>query len=52
MTEPVRILIADDHAPTRADVRAVLEAHPSFAVCAEEADALRREFQALRAALS
>jgi DNA-binding NarL/FixJ family response regulator len=34
-----RALIADDHAPTRADVRRVLEADPRFSVCAEVADA-------------
>ncbi|HVL94520.1 MAG TPA: response regulator transcription factor [Solirubrobacteraceae bacterium] len=34
-----RVLVADDHAPTRADVRAVLDADPGFAVCAEAPDA-------------
>ena len=34
-----RVLIADDHAPTRADVRRALEADPRFSVCAEVADA-------------
>ena len=34
-----RILIADDHAPTRAQIRDVLEAEPDFDVCAEAPDA-------------
>jgi DNA-binding NarL/FixJ family response regulator len=34
-----RVLIADDHAPTRADVRRALEADPRFSVCADVADA-------------
>ena len=36
MTAPVRVLVADDHAPTRAGIRSVLEAH-GFEVCAETA---------------
>ena len=41
-TEPlVRVLIADDHAPTRYDVRRVLDADARFRVCAEAADAAR-----------
>jgi DNA-binding NarL/FixJ family response regulator len=35
----VRVLIADDHAPTREDVRVALEDDPEFEVCAEAADA-------------
>jgi DNA-binding NarL/FixJ family response regulator len=35
---PVRIVVADDHVPTRAGVRAALEEH-GFAVVAEAADA-------------
>ena len=35
----VRVLIADDHAPTRDDVRAALEEDADFEVCAEAADA-------------
>lgn len=35
----ISILVADDHAPTRADVRTALEDHPAFRVCAEVADA-------------
>ena len=38
MTAPLRVLVADDHPPTRARVRAALEGH-GFAVCAEAADA-------------
>jgi DNA-binding NarL/FixJ family response regulator len=34
-----RVLIADDHAPTRADVRRVLDRDQRFEVCAEAADA-------------
>jgi DNA-binding NarL/FixJ family response regulator len=36
---PISVLIADDHAPTRADVRVALEEHPEFRVCAEVSDA-------------
>jgi DNA-binding NarL/FixJ family response regulator len=36
---PIRVLIADDHAPTRADVRVILVADPRFQVVAEAADA-------------
>jgi DNA-binding NarL/FixJ family response regulator len=32
-----RVLIADDHPPTRAGVRSALEAHEDFVVCAEAA---------------
>ena len=35
----IRVLIADDHAPTREDVRAALEEDARFEVCAEAADA-------------
>jgi DNA-binding NarL/FixJ family response regulator len=35
----IRVLIADDHSPTRLDVRAVLEADPRFEVVAEADDA-------------
>lgn len=35
----VRVLIADDHAPTRADVRKALDADERFEVCADTADA-------------
>ena len=36
---PVRVLVADDHAPTRADVCAVLEDDSRFEVCADVNDA-------------
>jgi DNA-binding NarL/FixJ family response regulator len=39
VTEPIRVLIADDHPPTRADVRAALEQDGRFVICAEVADA-------------
>ncbi len=38
MSVPVRVLIADDHPPTRAGVRAALE-HADFVVVAEARDA-------------
>jgi DNA-binding NarL/FixJ family response regulator len=38
VNEPATVLLADDHAPTRAGVRAALEGH-GFVVCAEAADA-------------
>jgi DNA-binding NarL/FixJ family response regulator len=34
----VRVLIADDHAPTRSDIREILEQDGRFHVCAEAAD--------------
>ena len=37
MTAPIRVLIADDHPPTRAGVRLALE-RDTFKVCAEAAD--------------
>jgi DNA-binding NarL/FixJ family response regulator len=37
--KPVRVLIADDHAPTRADVRRALDADDRFEICADAADA-------------
>lgn len=37
--EPYRVVIADDHAPTRAHIRELLDAEPDFTVCAEVADA-------------
>ena len=38
MSDPVRVLLADDHPPTRAGIRRSLESD-GFAVCAEAADA-------------
>jgi DNA-binding NarL/FixJ family response regulator len=46
-TSSVRVLIADDHAPTRQDVRRALDADERFEVCAEVADAA----EAVRAAI-
>ena len=45
--EPVRVVIADDHAPTREDVRIALEEDPRFVVVAEAPDA----FGAIEAAV-
>lgn len=39
MSKRIRVLVADDHAPTRADIREVLTADPRFSVCAEAHDA-------------
>lgn len=39
MTRPIRVLIADDHQPTREDIRAALESCPDITVCAAAADA-------------
>lgn len=39
MTRPVAVLIADDHARTRATIRQALEQTDRFQVCAEAADA-------------
>ena len=39
MTSPTRVLLADDHARTRASIRAALEQTGTFVVCAEAADA-------------
>jgi two-component system NarL family response regulator len=38
LTAPTRVLVADDHAPTRLGVRLVLE-NEGFVICAEAADA-------------
>lgn len=48
MTQPIRILLADDHAPLRAQLRVTLEAGSSFTVCAEAADAAGAIEAALR----
>jgi len=39
VSKRIRVLIADDHAPTRADIREVLAADPRFSICAEAHDA-------------
>ena len=44
----IRVVIADDHAPTRADIRTALEADGGFDVCAESADAAGAISAALR----
>jgi DNA-binding NarL/FixJ family response regulator len=43
----LRVLVADDHAPTRQDVRRALDVDERFAICAEVADAA----EAVRAAV-
>ena len=47
MNVSLRVLLADDHGRTRADVREILEADGRFEVCAEAADAA----EAVRAAV-
>lgn len=37
--DPYRVVIADDHAPTRAHIRELLDAETDFVVCAEVSDA-------------
>jgi DNA-binding NarL/FixJ family response regulator len=44
---PWRVLVADDHAPTRDDIRRVLDGDARFEICAEAADAA----ETVRAAL-
>jgi two-component system, NarL family, nitrate/nitrite response regulator NarL len=39
MSAPARVLVADDHAPTREDIREAVEADPRFTVVATAADA-------------
>ena len=46
--QPLRVLIADDHAPTREDVRRALEHHERFSVCAVVADAAEAVSAAVR----
>ena len=48
MTAVARVLLADDHAPTRADIRDALEADDRFSVVAEAADAAGAVSRALR----
>ncbi len=45
---PLRVLIADDHAPTREDVRRALEHDERFSVCAVVADAAEAVSAAVR----
>ena len=44
----IRVLVADDHAPTRTDVARTLGADPRFIVCAEVSDAVAAVDAALR----
>jgi two-component system, NarL family, nitrate/nitrite response regulator NarL len=48
MTAPARVLVADDHAPTREDVRAAVDADPRFTVVAVAADAAEAVSAAVR----
>src|SRR3954454_7791713 len=38
-TERIKVLLADDHAPTRVDVRRALDCDERFVVCAEATNA-------------
>jgi len=46
--KPLRVLIADDHAPTRDDVRRALDADGRFNICSEVADAAEAVQAAVR----
>ncbi len=48
MSTPARVLVADDHAPTREDVRLAVEADPRFTVVALAGDAADAVQAALR----
>ena len=48
MSSPSRVLVADDHAPTREDVRAAIDSDPRFTVVAVAADAAEAIQTALR----
>jgi DNA-binding NarL/FixJ family response regulator len=39
VTRPIRVLVADDHVPTRVEIRTALEADGRFAICGEVSDA-------------
>ena len=47
-TGPLRVLIADDHAPNRDDIRRALERNQRFSVCAAVADAAKAIQAAVR----
>ena len=47
-TESLRVLIADDHAPTREEVRRVLESDGRFAVCATASNASEAVWAAIQ----
>jgi DNA-binding NarL/FixJ family response regulator len=49
VSEPIAVLVADDHAPTRADVKGILADDGRFAVRAEAADAAGAVAAALEA---
>jgi len=46
--KPLRVLVADDHAPTRDDVRRALDADGRFNICCEVADAAEAVQAAMR----
>jgi DNA-binding NarL/FixJ family response regulator len=46
--KPLRVLIADDHAPTRDDVRRALDADGRFNICSEVSDAAEAVQAAMR----
>jgi two-component system, NarL family, nitrate/nitrite response regulator NarL len=48
MTARARVLVADDHAPTREDIRAAVEADPRFTVVAVAGDAAEAVQAAVR----
>jgi DNA-binding NarL/FixJ family response regulator len=48
MTAGARVLVADDHAPTREDIRAAVEADPRFTVVAVAGDAAEAVQAAVR----
>jgi two-component system, NarL family, nitrate/nitrite response regulator NarL len=48
MTARTRVLVADDHAPTREDIRAAVEADPRFTVVAVAGDAAEAVQAAVR----
>jgi DNA-binding NarL/FixJ family response regulator len=48
VNDPIRVLIADDHAPTRADLREAVEQDERFVVVAEAADGAGAVEAALR----
>ena len=47
-SKPLRVLVADDHAPTRDDVRRALDADDRFNICSEVADAAEAVQAAMR----
>jgi DNA-binding NarL/FixJ family response regulator len=47
-SKPYRVLIADDHAPTRDDVRRALDCDERFKICAEATDAVGAVQRAVR----